>query len=327
MVDFGSLHTRKRKKAQNKLRGILAVLITAALITIIALGLFNGLKIKGSFRSSVWDGKSPLAIAVGGSSSLIVYQNDPKSLALLKIPEDVNFATGDAEKPIMSVSEELSGTGDGGKRFLTSYFGVSIPAFIKLKDRSEIDAEGSRTLFKEFAFLTTPIYIFLNGLDKQIADTNLSRWDLLKLWWQTKGIEASKFEYHDLGDYEIEIIGPKDTRLKGLDRDLARKLLSSYLEDSRLIGKNIEVVIVNASGENGLGFLASDIATIAGFDVASVEGAENILPETQITLESKSTEAGYLAKLFNCDIFWRQNDGDHPKIGLVIGQDFAKTFR
>lgn len=328
MVDFRSLgHSRKRQKAQSKWRGILGVLITVLLFGVIAAGFFNGLKIKGSFKSSVWDGKSPLAIAVGGSSSMIVFQNEPKGLALLKIPEDVSYASGDAITPIKSLSEGLSDSTDGGRRFLSKYFGVQIPAYMVLKDKGPLEPESSNAMFKEFAFLTTPVFIILNGLDSQIEETNLSRLDLLRLWWQTKGIDVGKFEYISLEKYEIEILGKGDSRFKGLDRDLTRKLLALYLEDSRLIGKNVEIAIINASGENGFGFLASDIAAIAGFDVASVDGGDNISQKTQITVEGKSTEAVYLAKLFDCDIFWRQNDSGETRISLVIGQDFAKTFR
>ena len=78
------------------------------------------------------------------------------------------------------------------------------------------------------------------------------------------------------------------------------------------------------------GKLASDFVTSVGGNVQRVEGFDERVVKTYVQTNSKNSyTAGYLAKIFNCDI----NDGlESPKAGkdkqitIVIGQDFSDRF-
>lgn len=328
MTDFNfQIHKRQRNKARGKWRDLLSMAVVAVLIFVIISGFIKGIKVKGIFSDATWDGSSPLAIVLNSNpASIVIYQKDPKRITLLKVPEDISFATGDASQPVRRVSEALSLGDEGGRKFLTKYIGAKISGYVLLKTPINLDEKPEKEIFADFAFLTTPISIVFNGLNTQVESTNLSRTDLLKLWWEVKGMSVDRINSVNLGSYTVEIIGPRDSRFKGIDRDLMRSSVSKYFEDYRLSGKSMEVEITNASGEDGFGTLASEISEIAGFDVVRVSSSSGLFEKTQITASKERDEAKYLAKIFDCDIFWRQNGADNSKTLLVIGQDFAKSY-
>lgn len=328
MADFNfHIYKRQRTRAQGKWRDLFSVVFVAVLIIVIISGFINGIKVKGIFSSAIWDGFSPLAIVLNSNPvAVVIYQQEPKRISILKIPGDISFATGDVSKPVMSVSEALSTNSEGGRKFLTKYLGAKIPGYVLLKAPINLKEKSEKDIFADFAFLATPISIIFNGLGDEVKSTNLSRIDLLKLWWEIKGINADRVNSVDLGSYTVEVIGPKDDKFRGIDRELMRSSVSKYFEDYRLTGKSLEVEITNASGEDGFGMLASEISDMAGFDVVRVSSTSGLFQKTQITASKESQEAKYLAKIFDCDIFWRQNGDDDSKTLLVIGQDFAKSY-
>lgn len=328
MTDFNfQKHNRQRNKAQGKFRDLFSIAIVVVLVFIIISGFISGIRAKGILSGTSWDGSTPMAIVLSSNpESVVIYQKDPKRITFLKIPRDISFATGDASDPVKRVGEALSSDGEGGRKFLTKYMGAKISGYVLLNTPINLDEKPEKEVFAEFAFLTTPISIIINGLDAQIKSTNLSRIDLIKLWWEVKGINVDWINAVDLGSYTVEIIGPKNNKFKGIDRDLMRSSVAKYFEDYRLVGKSMEVEITNASGEDGFGILASEISEMAGFDVVRISGSGGLFEKTQIMASKESTEVKYLAKIFDCDIFWRQNGAEDSKTILVIGRDFAKSF-
>lgn len=328
MTDFKShLNSRKRRKAAGKWQGLLAVFVTLILLAIIVLGILRGIKLKGGFTKSVWDGSAPIAIVLNTKpTSVMVVQKVPKRVTFLVVPSDISYATGNAVGPVKSVADAIAEDGEFGRRFLTKYLGAKIGGYMHFSHEKKMNRDEAQRIFKDFAFLATPFSIVLNGLGGVFDETNLSRLDMLRLWWQVKGVNVGDLQYVDLSEYAIDIIGEGDKNFKGLDREVLRKRLTAYFEDYRVVGKHIEIEILNASDESGIGRLASDIAEISGFDIASVTSGESISDKTEIIGSGDKTNVGYLAKLFSCDIFWQQSEGEESKITLHLGRDFAKAF-
>ncbi len=328
MTDFRKhINSRKKRKAGGKWQGLLAVIVTLTLISIIVLGLLRGIRLKGGFTKSVWDGSTPIAVTLNTKpTSIMVVQKVPKKVTFLILPSEIKFATGNAKEPVKSITDAILEDNEGGRRFLSKYLGAKIGGYMLFGEEKKMDREEAQKIFKDLAFLTKPISIIFNGLGPAIEESNLSRLDMLRLWFAVKGVNVNDIEYVDLGDFAIEIVGIGDKNFKALDREVVRKMLTPYFEDYRLVGKHIEIEILNASGESGMGRLASDIAEISGFDVVSVESSELVSEKTEIAGRGEKTNIAYLAKLFNCDIFRLQNDSEEPKITLHLGRDFAKAF-
>lgn len=328
MTDFGS-HLKKRgkrAKAQSKWRDLLAICFTVFLVVLIVNGFLRGIRLKGSFSNSIWDGKTPLAIALDSNPpALVVVQKEPKRVLFLKIDKDLSFATGKSDEPVKSVEAGFDDQA-GGRKFTAKLLGVNVPAYIELKQPVSLNREQADEIFKDFAFFTIPISIFFNGLDDQISSTNLSRLDLVRVWWLIKDVNVDQVSYVDSLDYAVDVIGINEEKFRGIDREMIRKFLSKYFEDYRMVGKNVEVNINNASGENGLGTLASEMAQIAGFDITEVSSSDTVQSKTQVVVGGKKSEASYLAKMFNCDIVPLQNESEELKVTLILGRDFAKGF-
>lgn len=333
MTDYSSHSNRraswKRRQNQNKWRGILAVFITVVLIFVIINGFLRGLTLKRWFSGSIWDGRTVMAIAVNSEPpSLVVYQNESRRITVVALPGDLSFATGDAGEPIKRVQKAFEEDSEGGRLFLTKYLGVNVSGFVKLKEIKKMDRAEAQKIFGDFAFLTTPVSIVFNGLERNIEVTNLSRVDMLRFWWHVKGMSVDDLVFVTLDNYVVGIIGAEDKTFKGLDRDLTRRAIAKYFEGEKLLSKKVAIEVNNSSGVNGIGTLASEIAEMAGFSVSNVTGGDSTQEMTKVIVSEKSEEADHLAKIFNCDIVWRQNnEAESSKITLVIGSDFAKRFQ
>lgn len=332
MTDYTSHSNRraswKRRQINNKWREILAVFITVVLVFLIINGFLRGLALKSWFSGSIWNGRTVLAIAVNSKPpSLIVYQNEPRRITTVVLPEDLSFATGDYGEPIKNVQRAFEEDSEGGRLFLTKYLGVNVAGFVTLKEAKKMDRAEAQNIFGDFAFLTTPFVVSFNGLERNVQATNLSRVDLMRLWWQVKGLSVDDLVFVDLNNYVVEIIGGENKKFKSLDRDLVRRAIAKYFESEEVLSKKVSIEVNNASGVNGIGTLASEIAEMAGFSVANVTGSDSTSEETKVIVSEKSDQATHLAKIFNCDIVWRQNEAESSKITLVIGSDFAKRFQ
>src|SRR3989344_4293532 len=131
MTDFRKhLSSRKRRKAAGKWQGLLAVFVTFFLLAVIVLGILRGIRLKGGFTKSIWDGSAPIAISVNTNPrAVMVIQKVPKRVTYLVIPAEISYATGDALMPVKNAAEAISEDKEGGRRFLTKYFGVKIAGF------------------------------------------------------------------------------------------------------------------------------------------------------------------------------------------------------
>lgn len=320
------------KRGARRVRDLFAVLIVLVLLVVVLKGIFKDVNL-GEAKSSSWDGRGPVAIFLNTKpASFVVYQKDLPKIALFSISSDISFPTGNADNPLVSIGEIKSSRSEEEEmRMVSFYLGADIQNYIYFENSPEINKQEFERMFANFASFSTPFSIFGGGLTG-VSQTNLGKMDLLSLWWNVKGLTPEDLEYYDSSNYSEDIVVQDKENVKTLDRELVRRDLGKYFENQKLRNIDDKLLIQNSSGIQGVGTLASDIATLSGFDVFSVEGRDDPVGETIILAKDKNDySALYLAKIFNCDInAWPSSaeDGndDSKSIMLIVGQDFAEKY-
>lgn len=283
-----------------KWRAFLPVFLLVVLIFATANGFIKTVSFKRSLGQS-WDGVSSFAVVVDGSKdSLFIFQKDPVG-AVHVVAGDI-FG-GENSQTILKKS--------------SIFVGSQIKNYIGFGDYSEIDFSKK---FDEFKSYGTPIKILTNGFT---SDTNISRIDALKLWWQLKNVRTK--------DIEVMNIEPLrssgDKQVLGITSDSTSRTLSPYFENINILKENIAVEIVNASGDLRASRLFENFISSVGGHVTAISGDTNIASQCTIaTSLNKSYTARYLEKEFGCDIKETAFDGSRDVLTITIGQDFAEHY-
>ena len=78
---------------------------------------------------------------------------------------------------------------------------------------------------------------------------------------------------------------------------------------------------------NKAGELAAEFAQSGGFHVTKLNVNEEETGKTMIITHNKNSyEAGYLASIFDCDIFGKLISDDNLQMILIVGKDFASKY-
>ena len=317
----------KKHKIRKDGRNILAVFILIVLVFAITNGIAKSFSLKKYFSQSDWDSKSPfMSVLTTSPPSVFIFQKDPKRLVLFKLDENAFLAT--IGRGTLQKTSDLFSKEDEEKiaKILSLNLGVDVEKYVRLKEKIPIDTESVRNLFKNFASIVAPLKIVAGTYDKQIEKTNITRTDLLKLWWQLKGISVDKVELVDLAGYEEEIITDDNTKVLGVEEESIRLKMSQYLENRYLDAQKTNIEIFNESEVADASKLAAVFAASAGFNVTSIEQSYTISEATRIIAKDKNSyNVSYLASIFNCDIVSESN-GQGADITVVIGRDFASNY-
>lgn len=315
----------KKRQVQAKWQNLIAIFITVVLLLAVFNGVLRGFSLERSLGKSSWTRGSSLLIAVNSSAgSLLVYQDNPKRLALLTFDEEDYFATGDADAPIEKLAKvfELNDVSDK----LSGAVHLPVGHFLIFDARPVASAENFKDYFKNFAAITTPFQILLNFQNNNTMRTNLTRGDLFRLWWGLKSIRQEALILEDLGDLTSETILVNNQKIEVIDAQAVAKVVGKYLENEKVSDESFSITIKNASGVNGAGQLASDLITAAGVHVVKVETDPETSDASQIlTGDGNSFTAAYLANVVGCDIKTADNmAGD--EIVITVGRDFAQKY-
>jgi len=318
----------KKREDKRKWKDILAIFIAVVLIFAIFNGFAKSFSIKKYLSKSNWDSKfSFVTILATKPPSVFVFQTDPQKIVSLKLDSERYLVTGNQNQPLVKFSTLLAEkSGEELSKVLSLAFSADIKNYAFFTEEQVLNKENLQTMFKKFASPVTPFLILTGRIDKNIAKTNITRIDMIKLWWQLKSLGINKLEMVDLSDLKEEVVTADNQKVLGIDQTSLHFQISKYLENPDIANKDFKVIIQNASGTGDTTSLASDFATSVGFDISKVEISENISDKTNIvTKKADLYPVRYLARVFNCDIVGSQNVPENTAI-IVLGRDFAANY-
>lgn len=315
----------RRKQIRAKFANLAGIFITVILLLALANGFLRSFSLGKYLGKSEWDGKSSLVIAANWHpGSILIFQSEPRRLVLVKFGEDLYFATGDPQNPIGDLGS-LFGAGDGQRltRVLSSIARVPVRNYLLFGQRIDASSENLQEFFKKFASLATPLTILTGSYENSIGDTNLTRRDLISLWWQVKTLSVDDLSLVDFRVSEKLVLADNRTVL-GVDSVSLQRAIGQYLENRKLGDERIGVSVQNASGLDGAGRLAADLVASVGGSVKRVETVAGPVAKSQIVTGNTSYTAQYLAKIFECGI--KTVPGADGEITVVVGADFAQGY-
>jgi len=318
----------KRSQVEKKSNNILAIFITVTLFFAIAIGLVKGFNLKDKLNDSRWDGKSSFLIAVDSQSpTLFVYQPELKRVAFLTLSKETVNNTEKVQERLASVSEAV---GDFPKNLTLSFshiYQTKVNSYINLSEQFEMDEEAAQRTFLEFTSLFTPIKLITYGWGDDIEDTNITRWEALRLWWQIKGISINDIIMSDLSKYNEEVLSQNNEKIMGADTEVLNRIIRKYVNNIKILEEKYDVNIINGSNMQDSAKLARNFVESIGGNVVEVNGQKSQQTQTVIlATNKKSYTANYLANIFNCDIKEAKSEVNKSEITILLGVDFANQY-
>ena len=313
----------RRHQAKENVRSLFSVFLTIVILFAIVSGLSKGFLLSSKLHSARWDGKSPITVALGAKNSAVfIFQPDIGKMTVLSLDSQVLYDSGESAQPLKAISDA---TGVEVAKVLSKAFGAKIENFVSVGE-SVIDYNQAQKFFKNFASLATPLWLLTTGYKTGVEETNITRLDALRLWWQLKSLSTKDIVFADLSAESSVILDQSGQRVLGADTDQLNREISTYLQNLHILEDNFSIMIRNLSGSSPAARLAANFVAAEGGHVVNVASANSTSPKSAIIAPGSSYTASYLAKMFNCDINVAQNTQDSREITIEIGQDFANSY-
>lgn len=275
-------------------------------IIILAVGLSVGFY--GVLKKSVWDGQTQISLAVASRPvSLVSFSPLGPSLVFLTFPEDayIEAVHGYGNYLIESVYPlgELEGRGRGGEllsQSLQEHLGVAVEGYLFGADLKET---------KE-SFLENIL-----GLLKNQGQTNLGRWDLLRLWWEARSVREDRVRLVKLD--------------KPLDSERLERIIGQYFVDEKIRAEALTISVLNNTNQPGLAAREARIIKNLGGRIIGLGDIENkqslSLRDEKCQMASQkkyknSHTVKRLTKIFGCP--WRGENlfGQRADVVLILGE-------
>jgi hypothetical protein len=271
------------------------------------------------FSKSIWDGRSRLNLILGGEQVKVFSLNpQERSMILLTFPPNtfLKVVYGYGDYPVESIYN-LGRLGEHrGEELLQASF----------QENLEVPIDGY--LWKQKGNLS-----FKNLLNQALFShqvlTNLNKWDVLRLWWQVRGIRPGSAGLVEV-DLEkagvlSEVVLADESRGFQIDAEKISLTLEKYFKDEKLRQEDIPLAILNGTRHSALAAKAKRLVNHLGGRVVEVGEWEEQISGCQLrAARSKLQSFTFLKlqKIFNCQ--WAGEDlGNHyAEIILILGEDY-----
>ena len=287
---------QRKKHKSRQIVGYILAIIFFILITGISWRTY------GDFKNSVWDGKNRLNLVLNiNPISLVSFDPSSQTISFLTIPDGTYIeAAGDYGPYRIEKIFPLGELENRGIELLAAsletYFGLPVDGRIKAGGEWQ-GTGGAKRLLSGLIVL---------GL-KEKSLTNLSRWDLVRLWLMTNRTRGHKVEVVDLGETTVaEEFGlPDGTKAKRVDNQRISRIISNLFTDYQIRQEDLAIAIMNAGGETGLATKAARLVANIGGRLVEVGDWPERLTECQIKTTStakKTYTSQKFARIFGCQL-------------------------
>lgn len=318
----------KKDEVKKKWRSILAVFITITIFFAIANGLVKSFSFKDKLNKSTWDGISSFTIAIDSTNpSVFIYQPDHKRVSILTISGETFYETGNLNLPLVKISDTISNSSQDLIAALSHAYHSKIDNYISLSEKMSMNEISAKEVFLDFASITTPVKLITSGWGNNLKDTNITRLDAIRLWWQVKGLSANSLEFIDLAEYTEEINRKNNQRVLGADSASLNRAIAKYTENLKVLEEKYNIEITNTTNSIEAVQLASDFVKSIGGNVVKTSQLESSQDVNAILTDNKNSyTARYLANIFDCGITETKTELDFGEITIILGDNFAKNY-
>lgn len=317
---------RQQKKRLFWLRKILVVFGAIVLAGLVY-------QIWGSWRHRLWGGRDRFTVALNGEAILIAsFSPQEKTLNLLLFPPSTYVETIHGYGYYKAESVWPLGQMDGrGGEFvagsLQEYLGVPVPGWLfvspqEIEWQKIINHENEKEA-KRF-FLAK-----LAALFRQPKETNLTRWDLLRLWWQVRPVRLDKVSLVNLEKTTVaeKVVLPDGSEAVAAEPACLDRLALSLFSEPKVRSEAASVAVFNASSYPGLAGRAARLVTNLGGRVVEVGDWENQVTDCQVRATKANLRqftAQKLATVFGCQTEVIGEKEGQARVTLVVGEDYGQ---
>lgn len=307
---------QKERKKERGLRAVKKVFLVIFLIFFLGLGW----RLVGFFKNSQWDGYHRLNLVLKIEPvTLASFDPSSQTIKFLKISDGTFIEAADGHGPcrvekIFSLGElENQGMALLSKS-LETYLGLPVDGWLM--------AEKDWTQDEPKNFLVS---LIKKALLKREA-SNLSTWDLLRLWLMTNRIRSHKIEVVDLAETTVseDFLLPDGTQAKRIDDQRVSRIINRLFADEKIRQENLALGVMNASGQTGLAAQGEKLITNIGGRLVEVgnwpeELTDCLLKTNPLTKETYTVRK--LAQIFRCQIVTDLSGGERWDLLLILGKD------
>lgn len=339
---FKKRHKKTKKKGPKRIFLVLTLVLLCFLTGRLIL----------SFQKRIWQGGRFNFVLVGDSFFVFSLCPRDKSFTVVKIPENtyLEVTSGFGLYRVGAVYPLGQLEGRGGPLLIETiqeFLGVPVEGYMnissKLKERFSNESEKTSDAVASSAKLDkeevidlkrkiTSWTVFLRPgrlikFLKKDLETNLTFWDLAKIWWQAKKVNPAKFYFLDLDqggtlvDYSLADGGIGKTG----DPLLLDNLLAQFFFEPEIREEKITIQVLNGTDYPGLGKQATRMIVNLGAKVTEVAKTEEIVKRSQLIGTGsalKSFTFQKIKKIFACQVIHQETEG----LKLIIGEDYKKKL-
>lgn len=165
--------------------------------------------------------------------------------------------------------------------------------------------------------------------------TDLSWWDLVRIWKVVLKLRDNKWDQVDLVDAQVvrSLTLPDGSLVYQPDSDAIFKLTANVFTSEALAGEGIKVLVLNTTDVNGAGSTLAQMVRSLGVYVVGVEGGNEAIAETsQIRVSDKQVlktrTVKMLKRLLRVDTsLVADNYDDRADVVVVLGRDISGRYR
>jgi len=288
--------------------------------------LVAGYRVYLSFSKSVWDGKNRINLVFCQPQIFIFSLNDPEQEAVvLFLPSQTfievihGYGQYRAEAVYQLGEIENHRGGELLADSLQESLGIPVDGFAAISNfqfpiSKDKPKDGILAAFR----------LLLKG-----GQTNLTKWDLLRLWWEFRKIRQDKVVVVELEKTGVlaKTILPDGSEGFEIEPEKTEKIAQEILKDQKIRQEDLTIAILNGTSHSGLAEKGARIIKNIGGRVVEMGNTEN--GKCQIRGEKKFKKSYTVKKLmeiFRCQ--WGGEDlGSHrAEVILILGEDYWKRL-
>lgn len=169
-----------------------------------------------------------------------------------------------------------------------------------------------------------PLWFAKNVFLPQKIVTDLSFWEILKLWWRAKSVRKDKFSLFTLKKVSFPYLLPDGTKIEIVDLEKIPPSLGGRFRDGKIEKERMAVAVFNTTQKRGEAQRAGRLIQNLGGNLVHIGNWPIDLGENQIWVGSKKERGVYttkrLAEIFRAKILVRETEERRGDILLLLGE-------
>jgi len=320
---------KRQKKAKKKKKNIIFCFFLIGILVLTAF-LFKAVKV---YQKSVWQSYERINLVFPGCQPLIVfsYAKSPSdtllgengTLVAILIPSDTQIKVvhgyGDYRVEAIEKLEKLE-----KRKLLASSLeqalNLPINGFVKTGNCPvETKLENLKDFFSKS---------LLSGLLGE-TETNLTRWDLARLFWAGRKLNLAQVKKLDLQALSVleKVILPDGSQVYKISEEKLMLITKEHFREESLRKEALAVEILNGTDEPGLAEKAARMLLNLGVEVVGLDNApdrENCVLKGKMELK-KTYTAKRLKAIFNCQFLKGEVSG--ADLSLILGREYVRKLK